>query len=223
MYGKIFETTFTGSMYGAGPDIFAVWAYVIAHTKQSRVELNEEYLSPILGMTPERILAAIQKLSEPDARSRCREHEGRRLVRDGQFQFFVPAHEAYKNIRNEEERRTYNRLAKQAERDRKKAQAGTNGPPASGELISIPATKPQKPPKKEHVYGPDVRAALHYLNEKTGLHFEESSTSLGPIQARMSGDGIDFDGVKKMIDHQYALWKGTPQEVYMRPSTLFSV
>jgi hypothetical protein len=42
MYGKIFEQTFTGSMFGKSPLTFAVWAYVIANTKPDhRVELNQ--------------------------------------------------------------------------------------------------------------------------------------------------------------------------------------
>lgn len=71
------------------------------------------------------------------------------------------------------------------------------------------------------VYSPESRVALHYLNEKSGRSFRERESSLSVIQARLDEDGVDIDGVKKMIDRQCARWKGTPQEEYLRPETLF--
>ena len=52
MYGKIFASTFTGSMFGAGSDVFAVWGYVIANAQDSRIELNPRMLASTLGSTP---------------------------------------------------------------------------------------------------------------------------------------------------------------------------
>ena len=114
MYGKHFESMYEGSMYGAGLAIFAVWGYVIAHTQKSRVELNPKKLSDTLGGTLDEITAAISYLEKPDPISRYKEHEGRRLIKEGQFQYFVPSHEHYRLIRNAEERREYNR-SKQSE------------------------------------------------------------------------------------------------------------
>lgn len=96
-------------MYGAGVAVFAVWGYVIAHTQKSRVELNPKKLSDTLGGTLEEITAAISYLEEPDPDSRFKEHEGKRLIKEGQFQYFVPSHEHYRLMRNAEERRDYNR------------------------------------------------------------------------------------------------------------------
>jgi hypothetical protein len=114
MYGKHFESMYEGSMYGAGVAVFAVWGYVIAHTQKSRVELNPKKLSDTLGGTLEEITAAISYLEQPDLNSRFKEHDGRRLIKEGQFQYFVPSHEHYRMMRNSEERREYNRN-KQAE------------------------------------------------------------------------------------------------------------
>ena len=70
-------------------------------------------------------------------------------------------------------------------------------------------------------YSPESRVALHWLNEKSGRHYRESETSLSVIQARLNESGVDIEGVKKMIERQCLRWKGTTQEEYLRPETLF--
>ena len=114
MYGKFFSSTFTGSMFGAGADVFAVWGYVIANAVESTVDLNPDLLGAVLGMTPERVKIAIDFLCSPDNRSRNHDQDGRRLIQQGPFQFHVVSHKHYKGIRNEDDRREYNRR-KQAE------------------------------------------------------------------------------------------------------------
>ncbi len=107
-------------MYGAGVDVFAVWGYVIANTVNSRVELNPMLLASVLGSTPDKVEAAIAKLCGPDEKSRSTAHDGRRLVREGQFQYFVVNHETYRAIRNEEDRRAYNREKQRESRARRR-------------------------------------------------------------------------------------------------------
>jgi len=123
MYGKHFASTYTGSMFGAGPHVFAVWGYVIAHAYQSEVELNPALLAAILGTEPALIEKAIDYLSAPDPRSRNPEQEGRRLVHKGGFTYHVTTHNSYQSIRNSEERRAYNREAAAKHRAKK---AGVN-------------------------------------------------------------------------------------------------
>ena len=109
MYGKFFASTFTGSMFGAGTAVFAVWGYVIANTVDARVELNPKLLASILGTTVEAVEQAINELCEPDPLSRNGDAEGRRLQREGQYQYRVTSHEIYRALKNEEDRRAYNR------------------------------------------------------------------------------------------------------------------
>ena len=119
MYGKFFASTFTGSMYGAGADVFAVWAYVIANTHDSQVELNPRLLAASIGMTADRAEVAIAYLAAPDTNSRSKVSEGRRLIREGEFAYHVPNFAAYRRVRNEEDRREYNRVKKAEERQRR--------------------------------------------------------------------------------------------------------
>lgn len=109
MYGKIFESCFEGSMVGAGPCVFAVWAFTISKTFDSLVEINPRLLAAVIGAPVEEIEKAISYLSSPDPESRNKEHEGRRLIHQHAFTYFVPSWEKYDAIRNQEERRVYMR------------------------------------------------------------------------------------------------------------------
>ncbi|HEX9239228.1 MAG TPA: hypothetical protein VF910_01060 [Candidatus Bathyarchaeia archaeon] len=118
MFGKFFASTFTGSMVGAGPEMFAVWGYVVANTVASQVELNPRHLASLIGMTPEAVIKCIERLCGPDPESRSKKANGRRLIREGEFAYFVPNHEAYRAVRDEQDRREYNRIKKAEGRSR---------------------------------------------------------------------------------------------------------
>lgn len=140
MYGKHFESMYEGSMYGSGVAVFAVWGYVIAHTRKSRVELNPKKLSDTLGGTISEIEAAIKFLMSPDPNSRHKEHGGRRLIKEGEFQYFLPSWESYQKIRNADERREYNRV-KQAEYRSKRnpMKKSVVGGPLKNEVAAVKA------------------------------------------------------------------------------------
>lgn len=118
MFGKFFASTFTGSMVGAGPDVFAVWGYVIANCVDSQIEINPRYLAPILGCDIELVKAAVEYLCKPDEESRNKDNNGARLVYQTGFTYIVPSHRIYRNILNEDDRRDYFRKKKQEQRAR---------------------------------------------------------------------------------------------------------
>jgi len=123
MFGKHYESMYSGSMYGAGIDVFAVWGWVISHTVKSRVEVNLKRVADELGAKEEEIEAAISKLCSPDPNSRNKEHDGRRMVKEGVYQYFIPSHDIYHSIKNEDDRREQNRTAKQKQRLNAKVKA----------------------------------------------------------------------------------------------------
>ena len=117
MFGKHFESLYSGSMVGAGACVFAVWGYVIAATTRGYVELNPKLLSLVIGESMDSISRAIEYLQQPDPESRSKENEGKRLIREGQFIYFVPTHEKYRKIRDQIERRRYMRNLMKAKRN----------------------------------------------------------------------------------------------------------
>lgn len=129
VYGKIFESLFTGSMFGCGPIRFAVWSYVIAHTKPSQtddgqetgvVEINPPVLAAALGTTPADVEEAIAYLCQKDPRSRNPAHDGCRLVHVGSFIYEVPSFPIYQRKQNSDERKAAVRERVRAHRERKK-------------------------------------------------------------------------------------------------------
>ena len=62
---------------------------------------------------------------------------------------------------------------------------------------------------------------IDYLNEQTGKHFRYNSQATnGFIDARLE-EGYTVDDFKTVIDNKTYEWKGTEQEQYLRPETLF--
>lgn len=62
---------------------------------------------------------------------------------------------------------------------------------------------------------------VEYLNEKTGKKFTPSGAdTMRHIGARLN-EGRTVEQLKQVIDTKTAQWKGTEQDKYLRPSTLF--
>src|SRR6266496_1587784 len=100
MWGKHFQSMYEGSMYGAGVAVFAVWGYVISHTRNSTVELNPKMLANTLGGTEAEVNDAIEFLSMADPKSRHKAHDGRRLVKQGEYLYMLPSWAEYQKLMN---------------------------------------------------------------------------------------------------------------------------
>ena len=73
----------------------------------------------------------------------------------------------------------------------------------------------------DSTYTATCRAALFYLNEKSGSQFREARGNLDLITARLKEPGVTIEGIKQMIDAKCREWKGTEWEKFLRPETLF--
>ena len=136
MYWKFFASAFTGSMMGAGADVFAVWAYAIANADvRGFVELNPKLLGAVIGAKPEAMATAIRKLTDPDPESRTEQEEGRRMVKEGSFIYRIVNYQAYRAMRDQDERREQQRVAARDKRAKPLDAVGQGRPePAYGEV-----------------------------------------------------------------------------------------
>lgn len=125
MYGKAYETMYEGSMIGAGVAVFAVWNYCIARNRSGVVELNPALLAFILGGSQKEITDAIEYLSSPDPKSRSKESGGRRIMKEGEYQYRMVNWSQYDSLRSMEDLREYNRRKQAEYRARQKAKNGT--------------------------------------------------------------------------------------------------
>jgi len=202
MYGKHFESMYSGSMIGAGAHVFAVWGYVISHQRPPdfTVELNSTLLAFILGEPEPRIKEAIDRLCSPDPKSRSHEHDGKRLIKLGEYLYQVVNGAHYHSIKSEEDKRAYWREQKRRQKE--------------GEIV------PEAVPLKE--YHQDTVPVLNRLCIKSSRTFREVDSNLSVISARLKEPGVTTEGVEMMVDRMCAKWKTDPKmSEYLRPSTLF--
>lgn len=156
MYGKHFESMYTGSLRGAGAHVFAVMGYIVAHQKPPDfcVELNPELVAFLLGEPIERINEAIEKLCAPDPKSRNDKEDGRRIVRIGAFLYRVVNGPHYYALRSQEEKRAYWREMKRKQ---------------SAETTGIEKEKPEKQPKRPEMVIPPSMQDMELFAAKIGL------------------------------------------------------
>ena len=119
MYGKIFASMFEGSMVGAGPVIYSVWAYCIAKADiDGTVLLNPALLASIIGTSRVEVESALEYLQSPDPHSKNPDNEGRRLLHQTGHLYFIVSFEVYRDIKNNEDRREYMREYMRKRRER---------------------------------------------------------------------------------------------------------
>lgn len=122
-------------MVGAGFHVYAVWDYCITKNRSGFVELNPKLLAFVLDGGREgsekKVEEAIEYLLRPDPKSRSSEKDGRRLVKEGQFQYRMVNWADYEGIKSIADLREYNRRKQAEYRERKRVK---NGKPIKGEL-----------------------------------------------------------------------------------------
>ena len=157
-------------MVGAGSNVFAVWSYCIAKNRCGFVELNPRLLAFIIGEKEPEIVKAIETLCQPDKGSRSHDEDGRRLVRDGEYQYRMVNWAKYDGMKNAVDQREYNRMkqreyrARKAAKDTLAASKAEKVPLMAGETKHLQDVKngkvdemtgaPMNPPPLPRVVGP---------------------------------------------------------------------
>lgn len=153
---------YEGSMIGAGINVFAVWNYMITKARAGTVEVNPKLLAFTLGGTGKEVVSALIFLQQPDKQSRSKLEGGRRIVKEGEFQYRIVNWEKYQLIKNAADKRDYNRV-KQAEYRARDKSLGKSDEPSS------PETKRRE------------AAGVKALENGDGKAYEQSLESRGAI------------------------------------------
>lgn len=103
-------------MIGRGAIFFAVWGYVISHFVPDRehgatVELNPKLIGLLLGESESSVVEAIESMCRPDAKSRTKAEQGKKLVKLSEYEYRVVNGAKYRAIRDHEARKAQNRTA----------------------------------------------------------------------------------------------------------------
>jgi len=79
-YTPVFDTVFSGSLYGRYPDT-AAWLFFLAMADwQGHVDRTPEYIAGVTGMPLKALRGCIDRFTAPDPHSRSQAFEGRKLV-----------------------------------------------------------------------------------------------------------------------------------------------
>lgn len=172
MYGKLFESTFSGSMYGKGSTVFAVWGYAIAHArKDGSTEMNPKMLASVLGDSLENVSNALAFLEAPDPESRSKNDEGKRLIKEGEYLYRIVNYQRYNGMRNEDERREYNRQKQKEHRQRVSnglSNSVSHGQPPSASVSgSVPLSITVSNPKNQSAPASAIKAPGAQEGEQT--------------------------------------------------------
>jgi hypothetical protein len=152
MYGKLFDSAYTGSMFGAGMNVFAVWAYAIAVAdRHGYVELNPRFVAAQLGGTDKEVEDAIAYLESPDPESRSNEEEGRRIVHEGAFQYRIVNYKKYTDMVDVDTRRAIWREEKRRQRSGGVSECPGHVPDILGHVPDCPGMSRNVPGMSGHV------------------------------------------------------------------------
>jgi phage replication O-like protein O len=75
--------------------------------------------------------------------------------------------------------------------------------------------------EKKETYTKEIIYIVAYLNQKAGKNFKHTIRKNQELITARLNEGFTVDDFKKVIDNKVAGWKGTEQEIYLRPLTLF--
>lgn len=121
MYGRVFESMFTGSMRGKG-DLQLVWTYFLVHRSRDGIcDFTPQCIADATGKPPALIQQCIDALEAPDEMSRTRSEDGRRLRRldpERPWGWQIVNHLVYDAIATREAMREAERLRKRGYRSR---------------------------------------------------------------------------------------------------------
>lgn len=112
MYGKIFSSMYSGSLYGQWQAIVTFQQLIVLADKDGTVDMTPQAIAAMTSIPLEIIQAGIETLEAPDKYSRSPNEEGRRIVRidpDRPWGWHIVNYSKYREIRSSEERREYHK------------------------------------------------------------------------------------------------------------------
>lgn len=157
-YTKLFQSIVTSTLWRESPETKVVWVTMMALAdKHGIVEASVPGLAAMSHVSIEECVEALDLFMSPDKWSRTPDNEGRRIAPvDGGWELLN--HEKYRLKMTEDERREYERLRKQRQRDRNRSVterdsngASQNVPDMSRTQRGLSPTTDQKGPKTPFV------------------------------------------------------------------------
>lgn len=234
-YTKLFSSIVASTIWREDDKTRIVWITMLAMAdKHGVVEGSIPGLADIARVTVEECRASISNLQAPDPDSRSREEDGRRilpvdggwrLVNHGKYREKMGSAERREYLKNKQ--REYRAKSNPVNKCQQMSTLSTASTNSSGDgdgderAKLLKGNREAAETKKGAELITKARIILGHLNDVSGRKYRETSRNLTIAAERLKETDQDVDGIRKMIDRQAARWKGTEQEEYLRPSTIF--
>ncbi len=126
MYGKVFQSIFTGSLYGQYEATVVMMACIVLSDRDGVLDYTPEALAGATGYPVDVVKEGLRQLQEPDPNSRSEEYEGRRVVplEEGKQNGWIVVNKAkYRDTRDLEDVRDQTRERVKRHREKKRGNA----------------------------------------------------------------------------------------------------
>lgn len=144
-YTPVFGSVFTGTLHGRWPDT-GLWLCLLAMSnKHGEVDCTPQYIASATGLEVAEVTACIERFMQPDAYSRSRGEEGRRLIpldSSRPWGWKIVNHSVYRErARKQARQATETASGRDAERKRKGRLSGDAQPcPANSGAVPLSDT-----------------------------------------------------------------------------------
>jgi hypothetical protein len=119
----------TSTLLKEGPDVVAVWALILASAdKLGESDMQPSAAASLLRIPDDRAEKAFEVLASPDHRSKNKEFEGRRILRQEDGKWLIASHSKYQALAS---RDNANKRQARYEANRKAREAAAEGAQAS--------------------------------------------------------------------------------------------
>lgn len=161
VYGKIFASMFSGSLYGDWEAIVTLTVMVVLADKHGDVDMTPEVLSARTSIPLDIIRRGIASLEAPDPKSRTPDDEGRRILRVSDTRDWgwrITNYNHYREMRCADERREYLRQHQSTRRAKLKEVNVDSGLQVS--TLSTEAVSRKQKQRQRKDMSPDQPASL---------------------------------------------------------------
>ena len=239
MYGKIFDSMYTGTLYGHWEAIVTFQQLIVLCDADGIVDMTPQGICGCTSIPLDILTKGLKVLSEPDPFTRTPGSEGRRieLIDDHRpWGWHIVNHEKYKALQDADTVRAQTRARVQRHRDMKRGVTDGNGQQRTvADEKRHTDTNTNTETKDQSIVGlaPDAARALKrgraqqaveiiaFLNNKAGRNYQPVKQNVDLVVGLLNG-GVTADDIRSVVAKKVREWKGKPEmETYLRPATLF--
>jgi len=234
VYGKVFDSIYTGTLYGHWEAIVTFQQMIVLCDADGIVDMTPQGICGRTSIPLEIIVKGIEVLSAPDPYTRTPGSGGRRIELIDSHRpwgWRIINHNKYKKLQDADMLRAQTAERVRKHRELKRLVTDGNGQKRHTDtdtdtdknLKTLSGPSPDATqPKNINGHHSIAKSLLSFLNEKTGRNYQPVKANLDMIAARLK-EGATERQCRLVILRKFHDW-GSDEKMaeYLRPATLFN-